>query len=355
MGTGINGDGYAPPTRTPVAMEGISTFMGQPYVPPTAEALASHGVRAAFLGIPYEGGNLANIFRAGTSRGPRAVRHSSTHLTPYNWELDVDIIEHYGLRDCGDVPIVHTDAAQTRSLVEKYAGDLLDANVLPVFVGGDHSLPVPIARALSQRVKKMGFLVLDSHLDAADEMYGDRYTNCSIHPRLLEYGVDPKNIAIIGHHGNSIRPEEVSWLRESGINVYFQNHVWERGIEDVVNEALDRVWDGVDAVHVSFDVDVMDAAYLPGTTSSEPGGLTSREVLKAARLIGSRGVQMIDVCELSPPWDSNEISARMVVYYLINILAANAWHEKSGLDRGQSCVESATRTPQLAETGASQV
>lgn len=344
----MDNDGYNPPTATGLAMEGIATFLGVPYVAPTPANLGAEDLRAAFMGIPYEGGNLSNIFRAGCSRGPRGVRNSSTHLTPYNWELDVDIVEHYGLKDCGDVPVVHTDGVQTRALIEKYAGELLDADVLPVFVGGDHSIPVPVAHALSKRTDRMGFLVLDSHLDTSEEMNGDRYTNCSIHPRLLEFGnIDPKNIAIVGHHGNSIRPQEVSWIKESGINVYFQNEIWERGIEAVINDALDHVWEDVDSVYVSFDVDVMDAAYLPGTTSSEPGGLTSREVLKAARLMGSRGVGMLDICELAPPWDSNEISTRLVVYYIINILAANAWHEMSGLPPGQSCIESATRTPKF--------
>jgi agmatinase len=263
----------------------------------------------------------------------------------------MDIVEHYTLRDCGDIPVVHTDGAQTRALIEQYAGELLDADVLPVFVGGDHSIPVPVAHALSERVERMGFLVLDSHLDTSDEMYGDRYTNCSIHPRLLEFGnIQPENIAIVGHHGNSIRPQEVDWIKKSGIHVYFQNDIWERGIEAVIEEALDHVWKDVDAVHVSFDVDVMDAAYLPGTTSSEPGGLTSRELLKAARMIGSRGVQMLDVCELAPPWDTKEISTRLVVYYLINILAANAWHENSGKPVGESCIESPTRTPTFSKS-----
>jgi agmatinase len=341
---------YNPPTRTGLAMEGIRTFLGLPYVAPTKENLSEAGVRAAFMGIPYEGKNLANIFRAGCSGGPRGVRESSTHLTPYNWELDTDIVSHYNLRDCGDIPVVHTDGDQTRELIERYTADLLEADVLPVFVGGDHSIPVPVAHALSKRVDRMGFLVLDSHLDTSEEMYGDRYTNCSIHPRLLEFGnIDPKNIAIVGHHGNSIRPQEVDWIKEKGINVYFQNDIWERGIEEVINEALDHVWRDVDAVHVSFDVDVMDAAYMPGTTSSEPGGLTSRELLKAARLIGARGVDLLDVCELAPVWDSNEISTRLVVYYIINILAANAWHEKSGLPMGEAAISSPTQTPDFVK------
>lgn len=330
-----------------MTMEGIPTFMGLPYVAPEEDALAAEGVKGAFVGVPYEGGNISNIFRPGVSRGPRSVRAASTHLTPYNWELDMDIVAHYNLRDCGDLPIVHTDAVQTRAVLEQYAGMFLDAGVLPVFVGGDHSIPVPIGRALSKRTEgKMGFLVLDSHLDTAEDMYGDQFTNCSLHPRFLEFGnVDPKNIAVVGHHGNSIRPNEVAWIEEHGINVYFQNDVWENGIEDVITDALDKVWDGTESVYVSFDTDVVDAAFMPGTCSSEPGGFTSRELLKAARLIGARGFQVVDVVEHAPAWDNNEISARLVVYFLINILAARAWHDNSGLADGVACVESATTTP----------
>jgi agmatinase len=330
-----------------MTMEGIATFMGLPYVAPKPDALAAEGVKAAFVGIPYEGGNISNIFRSGVSRGPRSVREASTHLTPYNWELDMDIVAHYNLRDCGDLPIIHTDAEQTREILERYTGEFLDAGVLPVFVGGDHSIPVPIGRALSKRTEgKMGFLVLDSHLDTAEDMYGDLFTNCSLHPRFLEFGnVDAKNIAIVGHHGNSIRPKEVAWIEEHGVNVYFQNDIWELGIEHVINDALDKVWDGTDTVYVSFDTDVVDAAYMPGTCSSEPGGLTSRELLKAARLIGARGFDMVDVVEHAPAWDNNEISARLIVYFIINILATRAWHENSGFAKGVACVESPTTTP----------
>jgi arginase family enzyme len=177
-------------------------------------------------------------------------------------------------------------------------------------------------------------------------MNGDKFTNCSLHPRFLEFGnVDAKNIAIVGHHGNSIRPDEVSWLEDHGVNVYFQNDIWESGIEDVINDALDKVWDGTDTVYVSFDTDVVDAAYMPGTCSSEPGGLTSRELLKAARLIGARGFDVVDVVEHAPAWDNNEISARLVVYFIINTLAARAWHENSGLAKGVACVDSPTTTP----------
>jgi len=229
--------------------------------------------------------------------------------------------------------------------METAAGAILDAGAVPVFVGGDHSIPVPLARALSSRVTgQMGVLVLDTHLDAANEIDGDRFTNCSLHPRFIEFeNVEAKNIAVVGIHGNAMQRDELDWARDNGINIFFQNDVWELGIEVVMREALDRVWDGVEAAYVSFDTDVVDAAYLPGTCSSEPGGLTSRELLKAARLIGARGLRQFDVSELSPPWDNNEISARLVVYFIINMLAANAWHEQSGASAGVSCIDSATR------------
>ena len=329
-----------------LAMEGILTFMGVPYLDPSRENLEREGVRAVFMGIPYEAGTLSNIWRSGSSRGPRGARAASTHLTSYNWELDVDIVDHYNLHDGGDIPIVFTNSAWTREIIETQTSQILDAGAIPVYVGGDHTIPVPAAKALAERVGQMGFLVLDSHLDTADDMYGDKYTACSLHPRFLEFGnVNPENIVVVGHHGNSIRPTEVDWIHEIGITVYFENDIWARGIEDVMNEALDKAWNGTDTVYVSLDTDVVDAAFMPGTTSSEPGGMTSRELLMAARLMGARGIRQIDVAELAPAWDNNEISSRLVVYFLINILAANAWHERSGLEPGQACVQSGTHTP----------
>jgi agmatinase len=328
------------------AMEGIPTFLSLPFVPPRTADLLSQNVRALFLGAPYEGGTISHIFRPGSGQGPRGMRLASTHLKHYNWELDTNIVDHYNLRDGGDIPVSPVDSQLTRDSIEFSVGEVLDAGAIPIVVGGDHSVSYPCAAAVAKRHARVGVLVIDSHLDSAEEAYGHRFTHASLYPRLVEHeSIVPQNIAIVGQHGNSVRQKEVNWLREHDVKVYFQNEIWDRGIDAVVTDALDRVWDGVDAVYVSFDTDAVDAAYMPGTCSSEPGGLTARELLRAARLVGARGLTQLDVVELAPVWDPSQISARLAIYFIINALAANAWHERSQLAPGQSCVSSGVETP----------
>ena len=314
------------PRRSFAAMSaGIVSMLRTPHVTP--DQVASAGAKAAFLGVPFEGGN-ACIDRPGSGNGPLGLRLASMQYFPWSFEWNIDLEEAYNLVDCGDAPIAVGNAVRTHELIEAEILKILEGGAIPLSIGGDHSLPIPGARALSRHLgpeKKMGYLALDAHMDAGYSVDGEKETNCSGVARASELpNVSPANVAIVGVRG-ALNPREwLDLIRERGINFYPMSEVKTRGMEPVMNDALDHVWDGVDGVYVSIDSDCIDAAFAPGTTEPEPGGFSSWEILQAARIIGQRGFSAFDTVELCPIYDQSGITAKLIWNVISELLFANA-------------------------------
>jgi agmatinase len=304
---------------------GIISMLGSPHCPP--DEVAASEAKVAFLGVPYEGANVC-IGRPGSALGPQGLRIASQEYFSWSFEWDIDLREAYGLVDCGDTRIAVGNAVRTHENVQADVAKILQAGAIPISIGGDHSLPIPCARALSDFLgpeKRMGYLAIDAHMDAGYSVDGEKETNCSGVARASELpNVRPENVAIVGVRG-SLNPREwLQLIRERGINMYPMREVKERGIEPALKDALDRVWDGTDGVYVTWDTDSVDAAHAPGTTEPEPGGLTSHEILTAARIIGERGFTALDNVELAPIYDISGITGKLVWCVLSEALYANA-------------------------------
>jgi agmatinase len=310
---------------------GIVSMLKAPHLSP--DEVAGQGAKAAFLGVPFEGGN-ACIDRPGSANGPLGLRLASTQYFSWSFEWDVDLFEAYGVVDCGDTPIAVGNAERTHELVEAEILKILEAGAIPISIGGDHSLPIPGARALAKHLdgKKMGYLAIDAHMDAGYSVDGEKETNCSGVARASELpNVSPENVAIVGVRGTLNPREWLDLIRERGINCYPMSEVKERGMEHVINDALDRVWDGVDGVYVTIDSDSIDAAFAPGTTEPEPGGFSSWEILDAARIIGKRGFTALDNVELCPIYDQSGITAKLIWNVVSEMLYANAKENRNTL------------------------
>lgn len=304
---------------------GVISFLGAPHVP--VDELAGSGARLAFVGYPFEGGNAA-IQRPGSANGPRGLRIASNMCFPWSFEWDVDLFEAYNLVDCGDLPVAVGNAERTQELAQAELEKILAAGAIPVAIGGDHSLCIPGARALSAHLgpeRRMGYLQIDAHMDAGVEIGGETQTNCNGLIRAYELpNLRPENMAVVGVRGTiNVR----AWwdaVREREIPVYPMHEVRARGVEETFQEVLDRVWDGVDAVYVTFDTDSIDAAFAPGTTGPEPGGFTSHEIIRIGQMVGERGLAMVDNVELCPVYDHAGVTARLVWEVISQMLYANA-------------------------------
>jgi agmatinase len=248
---------------------------------------------------------------------------------PWSSDWDIDLQEAYNFVDCGDAPLVPGDAIRTHKLVEDEIYAILSAGAIPVAVGGDDSLPIPGARALSRYLgeeRKMGYLQIDAHLDASIEISGQRQSNASGIARASELSnISPENMAVIGARGTLNTRDWWNFVRERGISVYTMSQIREHGFEEIVPQALDRVWDDVDAVYVAFDVDSIDPAFAPAAWP-EPGGFTSHEIIRVGKLVGSHGLAALNCVEIFPIYDPGGITARLAWEVITEMLYAHAYH-----------------------------
>jgi agmatinase len=304
---------------------GVISMLGAPHVPVSELGDSDAGV--AFLGYPFDGANAA-IERPGSANGPRGLRVASNMCFPWSFEWDIDLFDAYRMVDCGDAALAIGNVDRTHELVQGELEAILATGAIPVAIGGDHSLCIPGARALSASLgseRRMGYLQLDAHLDAGVEIGGERQTNCNGLVRAFELpNLRPENMAVIGIRGTINVPAWWDAVREREIPVYPMSLLRRDGVEETVARALDHVWDGVDGVYVTFDTDSIDSSAVPGTTGPEPNGFTGAEIVRVAQMVGERGLTAVDNVELCPVYDPSGITARLVWEVISQMLYANA-------------------------------
>lgn len=303
---------------------GQLTFLRAPHVPLDTAALKAYGARYAFVGIPFDEGNVG---KPGSEDGPREFRIASQEYLSYWFEFGVDL---NGLAvDCGDVPMPKVNPDSAREKIYRAVKTVLDAGVTPIIIGGDRSISIAAARALSDHIgpkKKMGCLHFGAHLDLADTWAGERLLSTCALARITELAnLPPEHVAHVGAR-NSMNPKDyIDLAKARNLRFYPMFEVLDRGIDAVAKEAVARVWDGSDAQYLSFNFNVMDASAAPGVTATEPGGLESREMIRVADIIGERKhVDIIDVTELAPVYDVSGTTSRLAVCVVLRILAAAA-------------------------------
>lgn len=303
---------------------GLATFMGAPYCEPLRHKVEQVGARICFLGVPWDQGNMV---RCGTSSGPSGLREASTQYFPYMFEYDVDLLSYFQVVDCGDVPIVPGNNVKSHELICEYVTECLKGGAEVLLVGGDHSVPIPGARALSECFSggRMGYLHIDCHLDSAPEWNGVTNTNCSGTSRALD--LPNCNAANMAHMGsrNGLNPKDwVDFLVDNGILLVPMHEVFERGIEACARQIFERAWDGTDAVYCSWDTDSLDPSCAPGTTAPEPYGFKAREAIQLARIIGRYGATVLEISELCPIFDANNITSKLSCCMLYHYLGSRA-------------------------------
>ena len=293
---------------------GVSTFLDAPYRPDAPDLPDFGGLDVALIGVPMD---LGVTNRAGARLGPRAVRNVE-RIGPYNHALKLAPLAECRAADVGDVPF------RSRYSLESCVQDIVAfyskvhaAGVLPLSIGGDHSISYPILQAVG-RNRPVGMVHIDAHCDTSGELEGSRFHHGGPFRQAVLAGVlDPERTIQIGIRG----PAEVFWgfSYESGMTVLHIEDVDRLGIEAVVEKARAVVGDG--PTYVSFDVDGLDPAYAPGTGTPEAGGLTPREA--QAILRGLAGVDIVggDVVEVAPQYDPTSNTAMVGAQILFEIFS----------------------------------
>jgi agmatinase len=273
---------------------GLLTFGGLPYTESADEIV---GMDVVVVGAPTD--DLVTN-RPGTRFGPRAIRAASCspgrHL-----EAGIDAFEELRMADFGDAAVLPADAAKTHAAIQELVTQVLDAQAIPIVLGGDHSISEPDIRACSLRDgDPIGLVHFDTHTDTGTRVFGVEVSHGTPMFRLVTEGrVDPSRYVQIGLRGYWPGPAEFEWQEQRGITSFYAHDVRELGIEEVVGRTLGIVGDG--HCFLSVDVDVLDPGFAPGTGTPEPGGLTPAELLWATRTVAAE-VELVgaDVVEVLP-------------------------------------------------------
>jgi agmatinase len=298
----------------------VGSFMRLPYVTPDAEELRAANARAAIYGIPFD---ATNISRTGANYGPRGIREVSCQFLPYNATLDFDLTEALNPIDCGDCDIALANPEKTFARAQADIGAIVDAGALPVTLGGDHSITIPAVRAVRERVADPGLVLVDMHLDTAQDVGGEKLNHCCPITRAVDAGFDPGKVALVGISGWMNPRSELAYCREHGITVIWLEEIWERGANWAAARALEVAGAG-DGIYLSFDVDSLDAAHAPGTCCPSPGGLTSREAIEIVRGVARNGLVGVDVVETAPSLDATPATALIAGRVALEAMAFHA-------------------------------
>jgi agmatinase len=288
------------------------------------EELKNSGARFAFVGIPYDEGNVG---KPGSEEGAQAFRMATHEYFPYWFEYQVDL--EGSCVDCGNVrvPKVMPELAQDR--IYRAVREVLAAGVIPVICGGDHSISIPAAKALSDHIgveKKMGYMHLGAQLDMADSWAGEKKSSPCTLARISELpNVHADNIAHVGARKSLNPKDHIDLANERGIRFYPMFEMLDRGVKTVMTEAADRVWNGTDTQYLSVNMNIMDASAAPGVTAPEPGGLESREIMQVATLLGERdSVGLIEISELCPVFDVSGTTSKLAACIVLRLMASMA-------------------------------
>jgi agmatinase len=284
---------------------------------------------AAVIGMPYDG--IATFRGGATRRGPQEIRKFSLLFGRYNFDWDLDVFAHIRLADVGDVDVVLGDNARSYRRFEQRLATIQAKGAVPFSMGGDHGITFPAVKAVAEHHgAPLGLIVFDTHLDLSESFGGDRLTRASPILRICELPqVDPRRVAIIGARGPRNLPEWTPHFRELGLSVFPMERVEEDGIEAVTEAARTVATAGGAKLYVSVDIDSIDPAVAPGTNSPEPGGLTSREIIRGVRVAGRDGFVGFDVVEVAPDFDTasgttSVLAARIMAEGLCCLAAVRA-------------------------------
>jgi agmatinase len=270
---------------------GLPSFGGVPYTQDPAEL---EGVDVAIVGAPTD--DLVSD-RPGTRFGPRGIRAASAPHGPH-LEAGVDAFEELRVVDYGDAPVLPADPAPSHEAIERTVGEVVSAGAVPIVLGGDHGIAEPDVRACARTHGPVGLVHFDTHTDTGTKVFGVEISHGTPMYRLVDQGhVNPSRYAQIGLRGYWPGEKEFAWQEKHGITALFMHDIRERGIAEVVDQAIEVAGPG--PVFLSVDIDVLDPAYAPGTGTPEPGGMTSADLLWASRQIAGRlelvGAEVVEV------------------------------------------------------------
>ena len=288
----------------------ISTFFRLPIVKDLSK------LDYCFCGVPWDGGTTN---RPGARHGPREVRNASSLVRLYHPVSLKSPYDMYNVADVGDCPVNPADLQDSLSKIEIFFKNISKMNTIPISIGGDHLISLPILRGL-KKDKAIGIFQFDSHSDTWDSYFGGyKYTHGTPFRRAIEEKlVDPSKYVMLGIRGSLYDPNDLKWAQDQGITIITIDEYYEMGLEKCIEKIL-KILDGSD-IYFTLDIDGIDPTFAPGTGTPEVGGFNVRETQVIIRALKNLNFVGGDVVEVSPPFDINNMTSHVAATIAFEML-----------------------------------
>jgi len=279
-------------------------------------ATSAAGLDAAFIGVPLD---IGASNRAGARFGPRQIRAESSLIRPYNMATGAAPFDALQVADLGDVPINTYSLEKSVDIITGFYRAVLGHGCVPLTLGGDHTIALPILRAVAERHGPVALIHVDAHADVNDEMFGERIAHGTPFRRAVEEGLLQTNkVWQIGLRGSGYAADDFDWPRRQGFTIIPAHEVWWQSLAPIMDKVRAVIGDA--PCYLSFDIDGIDPAYAGGTGTPEIGGLNVPQALEIIR--GCRGLNLVgaDLVEVSPPYDASGNTALLGANLLYEML-----------------------------------
>jgi guanidinobutyrase len=307
-------------THQPISGNDLARFSGPNTFMRLPQVNDLKPLDVAVLGIPMD---IGTSWRSGTRFGPKQVRSESAMIRPYNIQTGAAPFDSLNVADIGDLAINTFSLKDSLQIIAESYEAILKQDVIPLGIGGDHSLTLPVLRAIADRHGPVALVHVDAHADVNDEMFGERETHGTVFRRAYEEGlIIPEKTYQVGLRGTGYTAEDFTEAAGWGFQQFLAHELWHRSLQTLGAEIRRDIGTEV-KVYVSFDIDSLDPAYAPGTGTPEIGGLTTPQALELIRAL--RGVDIVgcDLVEVSPPYDpsgNTALTGANILYELLCVL-----------------------------------
>jgi len=282
------------------------------------EQTDAHGLDIAIVGVPLD---IGTSNRPGARFGPRAIRAESVLVRPYGMATGAAPFDSFQVADVGDVALNTFHLPKSIEIIERFYDGLAATGAKPLSMGGDHTITLPILRALARRHGRLALVHVDAHADINDTMFGERITHGTTFRRAIEEGlVDPARMTQIGLRATGYSADDFDWSRQQGVRVVQAEECWYTSLTPLMAEVRTRIGDF--PTYLSFDIDGLDPSVAPGTGTPEPAGLTASQGIEIIRGVFGTNLIGADLVEVSPAYDSTGNTALLAANLLFEMLCS---------------------------------
>ena len=303
----------------PISGNDLARFSGPQTFMRLPEADTAKDIDVGFIGIPMD---IGTSWRSGTRFGPKQLRQESAMIRPYNIQTGAAPFDALECADLGDIAINTFSLSDTIRIIKEAYDQFLKEDFIPMTLGGDHSLTLPVLRAIAAKHGPVALVHVDAHADVNDDMFGERETHGTVFRRAYEEGlITADKVFQIGLRGTGYTADDFKEAADWGFNQWIAPEIWHKSLTPLAAEIKAKIGD--QKTYITYDIDSLDPSFAPGTGTPEIGGLSTAQAMELIR--GLRGLNIVgcDLVEVSPPYDPSGNTALVganLMFELLSIL-----------------------------------